>query len=148
LRFCRAVREIRFDSLTLHAEKTRLIEFGRYAAKNARKQGKKPATFNFLGFVRICARSRQGKFTVQVKTIAKRLGRGLKAVLEWCKRHRHDPVSEQQKNPERQAPRPLPVLQTTYELPRYSAVLSQSPSHLAGMAEPPDTWKAADVGEV
>ena len=46
--------------LTLHPEKTRLIEFGRYAAKNAGKQGKKPATFNFLGFVHICARSRQG----------------------------------------------------------------------------------------
>ena len=83
--------------LTLHPEKTRLIEFGRYAAKNARKQGKKPATFNFLGFVHICARSRQGKFTVHVKTIAKRFRRGLKAVGDWCKRHRHDPVSEQQK---------------------------------------------------
>ena len=84
--------------LTLHPEKTRLIEFGRYAAKNAGKQGKKkPATFNFLGFVHICARSRQGKFTVHVKTIAKRLGRGLKAVWQWCKQHRHDPVSEQQK---------------------------------------------------
>ena len=55
--------------LTLHPEKTRLIEFGRHAAKNARKQGKKPATFNFLGFTHICARSRQGKFTVYVKTI-------------------------------------------------------------------------------
>jgi group II intron reverse transcriptase/maturase len=83
--------------LTLHPEKTRLIEFGRYAAKNAGKQGKKPATFNFLGFVHICARSRQGKFTVHVKTIAKRLARGLKAVWEWCRQHRHDPVSEQQK---------------------------------------------------
>jgi RNA-directed DNA polymerase len=83
--------------LTLHPEKTRLIEFGRYAAKNARKQGKKPATFNFLGLVHLCARSRQGKFTVHVKTIAKRLGRGLKAVWEWCKQHRHDPVNEQQK---------------------------------------------------
>jgi group II intron reverse transcriptase/maturase len=83
--------------LTLHPEKTRLIEFGRYAAKNARKQGKKPATFNFLGFVHICARSRQGKFTVHVKTVAKRLARGLKAVWEWCQQHRHDPVSEQQK---------------------------------------------------
>jgi len=83
--------------LTLHPEKTRLIEFGRCAAKNAGKQGKKPATFNFLGFVHICARSRQGKFTVHVKTIAKRLGRGLKAVWKWCKQHRHDPVSEQQK---------------------------------------------------
>jgi hypothetical protein len=83
--------------LTLHPEKTRLIEFGRHAARNAGKQGKKPATFNFLGFVHICARSRQGKFTVHVKTIAKRLGRGLKAVWQWCKQHRHDPVSEQQK---------------------------------------------------
>src|SRR5260370_28288298 len=51
-------------------------------------------------------------------------------------------------SPERQAPRPLPVLRTTYELPRYSAVLSESPLHLAGMAEPPDTWKAVDVGKV
>src|ERR1700745_3023134 len=83
--------------LTLHPEKTRLIEFGRYAAGNARKQGKKPATFNFLCLVHICARSRQGKFTVHVKTIAKRLGRGLKAVWEWCKQHRHDAVNEQQK---------------------------------------------------
>jgi RNA-directed DNA polymerase len=83
--------------LTLHPEKTRLIEFGRYAAKNARKQGKKPATFNFLAFTHICARSRQGKFTVHVKTIAKRFRRGLKAVGEWCKQHRHDPVNEQRK---------------------------------------------------
>ena len=83
--------------LTLHPEKTGLMEFGRYAAKNAKQQGKKPATFNFLGFTYICARSRQGKFTVHVKTIAKRFRRGLKAISDWCKQHRHDPVSEQQK---------------------------------------------------
>ncbi len=45
----------------------------------------------------ICTRSRQGRFTVHVKTIAKRLGRGLKAIWEWCKQHRHDAVNEQQK---------------------------------------------------
>jgi RNA-directed DNA polymerase len=83
--------------LTLHPEKTRLIEFGRYAAENAKKRGEKPATFNFLGFVHICARSRKGKFAVHVKTIAKRLRRGLKALWDWCQQHRHDPVSEQQK---------------------------------------------------
>jgi RNA-directed DNA polymerase len=83
--------------LTLHPEKTRLIEFGRYAARNAKEQGKKPETFNFLGFTHICARSRKGKFTVHVKTIAKRLRRGLKAVADWCQQHRHDPVDEQQK---------------------------------------------------
>jgi RNA-directed DNA polymerase len=45
----------------------------------------------------IGARSRTGKFTVHVKTIAKRLRRGLKAIAEWCREHRHDPVDEQQK---------------------------------------------------
>jgi hypothetical protein len=83
--------------LTLHPEKTRLIEFGRYAASNAKRQGKKPETFGFLGFTYICARSRNGKFTVHVKTIAKRFRRGMVAIAEWCKQHRHDPVSEQQK---------------------------------------------------
>src|SRR5215831_20317293 len=51
-------------------------------------------------------------------------------------------------DPERQAPRPLPVLRTTDELPCNSAVLSQSLSHLAGMAGPPDTCNAADLGAV
>src|SRR6202140_5769966 len=51
-------------------------------------------------------------------------------------------------NPERQAPRPLPVLRTTHQLPPYSAVLPESRLHLAGMAKPPDTWKAADLGKV
>lgn len=83
--------------LTLHPEKTRLIAFGRYAESNAKRQGKKPATFGFLGFTHICARSRQGKFAVHVKTIAKRLRRGTKAIADWCQQHRHDPGSEQQK---------------------------------------------------
>jgi RNA-directed DNA polymerase len=66
--------------LTLHPEKTRLIAFGRFARRNAKKQGQeKPETFDFLGFTHICARSRQGKFTVHVKTIDKRLRRGLKS---------------------------------------------------------------------
>ena len=82
--------------LTLHPEKTRLIEFGRFAAGSAKRRGEKPATFDFLGFTHIGARSRKGKFTVHVKTIAKRLRRGLKAVADWCREHRHDPVSTQQ----------------------------------------------------
>ena len=73
------------------------MEFGRYAVGNAKKQGKKPETFDFLGFTHICARSRKGKFTVHVKTVAKRFRRGLNATADWCKQHRHDPVSEQQK---------------------------------------------------
>jgi RNA-directed DNA polymerase len=83
--------------LTLHPEKTRLIEFGRFAEENATKRGKKPATFDFLGFTHICARSRRGKFAVHTRTIRKRLRRGLQAVAEWCREHRHNPVDEQQK---------------------------------------------------
>ena len=85
---------------------------------------------------------------MHVKTIAKRLGRGLKAVWEWCKQHRHDAVNEQQKTLNAKLRGHYQYYGTTHELPRYSAVLSESPLHLAGMAEPPDTGKAADVGKV
>src|SRR5215475_4366886 len=83
--------------LTLHPEKTRLVECRRNARRSARRQGKKPATFDFLGLTHIDARSRKGKFTGHVKTMAKRLRRGLKAIAEWCQEHRHDPVDQQQK---------------------------------------------------
>jgi RNA-directed DNA polymerase len=82
--------------LTIHPEKTRLVEFGRYAEEDAKRQGKKPATFDFLGFTYVCARSRRGKFTVHVRT-KKRFRRGLKAIAEWCQENRHRPVGEQQK---------------------------------------------------
>jgi len=81
--------------LTLHPEKTRLIEFGRHAARNAKKQGKQPESFDFLGFKHLCARSRKGGFTVHVRTLAKRLRRGLKAIADWCKQHRRTPVNQQ-----------------------------------------------------
>src|SRR6202521_5792184 len=83
--------------LTLHPEKTRLVEFGRYAEANAKRQGKKPGTLDFLGLTPIFARSRQGKFTVHVKTMKKRFKRGLTAIAEWCQENRHVPVDEQQK---------------------------------------------------
>ena len=68
--FSDAMRE-RFESfsLSLHPEKTRLIEFGRFAAVNRRQRGLgKPETFNFLGFTFICGKSRRGKFLVKRKT--------------------------------------------------------------------------------
>jgi RNA-directed DNA polymerase len=66
--------------LTLHPEKTRLVGFGRYAEEHAKRQGKKPATFD-LGFTHTCARSRRGKFTVNVRTMKKRLRRVLIILL-------------------------------------------------------------------
>jgi RNA-directed DNA polymerase len=83
--------------LTLHPDKTRLIEFGREAlAKSEEQGGPKPETFDFLGFTHICKRSRRGNFTVHVRTMRKRLRRSLKKVTAWCQEHRHDPVAEQQ----------------------------------------------------
>src|ERR1700747_1523791 len=83
--------------LTLHPEKTRLVDFGRYAEEHAKRQGKKPATFDFLGFTHLCARSRGGKFMGTQKTMKKRLRRGLMAVAGWCQEHRHEPVGKQLK---------------------------------------------------
>lgn len=82
--------------LSLHPEKTRLIAFGRFAApQTGRYGGEKPATFDFLGFTHICARSRRGRFTIQVRTMRKRCQRSLKQVSTWCRSHRHDLVAEQ-----------------------------------------------------
>ena len=90
---------IRKFGLELNTEKTRLIEFGRFAAENRAKRGDgKPETFDFLGFTHICARRRKdGRFTVRRKTIAKRLRRKVKEVTRELKRIRHSPVPEQGK---------------------------------------------------
>ena len=82
--------------LGLHPQKTRLVEFGREALTRAEKRGTQPATFEFLGHTHVCARSRRGAFMVKVRTMKKRLKRSLKAVAQWCRIHRHDPVKEQQ----------------------------------------------------
>jgi len=83
--------------LTLHPEKTRLIQFGRFAEEQARRVGRKPATFDFLGFTHLCARSRRGKFTIHLRTMKKRARRALTEVARWCLEHRHDLVDQQQK---------------------------------------------------
>jgi len=82
--------------LTLHPEKTRLIEFGRTALERWEKRnGRKPDTFDFLGFTHVCARSRKGKFTIHVRTMKKRFHRSMTEVAQWCRKHRHDPVDVQ-----------------------------------------------------
>src|SRR5262249_48864701 len=82
-RFLEQLRErLRKFGLELHPEKTRLIEFGRYAAANRKKRGEgKPETFNFLGFTHICGTNyRTGNFTVKRKTIGKRMAAKLKEI--------------------------------------------------------------------
>lgn len=82
--------------LEINAEKTRLIEFGRFAQRNRKKRGEnKPETFDFLGFTHICGQTRKDKrFIVHRKTSAKRLQAKIKAVRIELKRRRHEPVPE------------------------------------------------------
>ena len=82
--------------LELHPGKTRLIEFGRYAAVNPARRGLgKPETFDFLGFTHICAKSRDDRFWVKRITIAKRLRAKLREVKDQLRRRMHRPGPEQ-----------------------------------------------------
>ena len=82
--------------LSLHEGKTRLIEFGRSAARNRAAAGRRrPETFDFLGFTHYCGKTRTNRFTVKRKTQAKRLVRKLKAIRDEMQRRMHAPVQEQ-----------------------------------------------------
>jgi group II intron reverse transcriptase/maturase len=82
--------------LELHPDKTRLIEFGRFADRDRRRRGGgKPETFDFLGFTHSCAKTRAGKFTVLRQTMRKRWRAKLKEVRAELRRRMHDPVPEQ-----------------------------------------------------
>ena len=75
--------------LELHAEKTRSIEFGRFAEGNRKRRGEgKPETFDFLGFTHICGKTRKGSwFTVRRQTVKKRLRSKLQAVRQELRKH-------------------------------------------------------------
>ena len=81
--------------LELHPEKTRLLEFGPYAASNRRKRGQgKPETFEFLGFTHVCGRTRQGRFTVWRYTARRRLTKKLREVRQELRRRWHAPTAD------------------------------------------------------
>lgn len=95
-RFLEELRErFRQFNLELHPDKTRLIEFGRFAAKNRKGRGEgKPETFDFLGFTHICGRTRRGAFTVRRKTMRKKMRGKLAAIKEQLKRRMHQNIRE------------------------------------------------------
>src|ERR1035438_3510106 len=82
-----------FD-LALHPDKTRLIRFGRHAAKQRENLGEgKPETFDFLGFTHFCTRSRKwGTFVIGRKTIKKRMRAKLQAIKTELRKRMHDPI--------------------------------------------------------
>lgn len=79
--------------LTLHPDKTRLINFRRPPFRDDSRRG--PGTFDVLGFTHYWGRSRHGNWVVKRKTAASRFRRALSAISEWCRRRRHRPVGEQ-----------------------------------------------------
>jgi RNA-directed DNA polymerase len=83
-------------ALSLHPDKTRLIEFGRYAADRRAQRGLgKPETFNFLGFIFICGRSRKGKFQLKRKSRRDRMRAKLSEIKEELRRRMHQAIPEQ-----------------------------------------------------
>src|SRR5438094_2858612 len=83
-------------SLSLHSEKTRLIEFGRHAAANRKRRGLgKPETFSFLGFIFISGKSRRGKFQIKRKSRPDRLRAKLQVIKQELRRRMHQPIPTQ-----------------------------------------------------
>lgn len=96
-RFLRELRErLAKFGLEVHPEKTRLIEFGRYAAQNREGRGQgKPETFDFLGFTHMCGMTRKtGYFVVRRKTVKKRMRAKLQALKEELRKRMHAPIAE------------------------------------------------------
>jgi RNA-directed DNA polymerase len=115
-------------ALSLHPEKTRLIEFGKYAAERRARRGEgKPETFDFLGFTHICGKKADGTgFQLWRKTKRKRLKAKMREVKEELRRHMHAPIDEQGRWLNR-------VLQGHYAyfaVPTNSAALSAFRHHL------------------
>ncbi len=79
--------------LTIHPEKTALIRFRRPPVKQA--ADRENGTFDFLGFTHYWAKSRKGYWVIKRKTARKRQRRAMKSIWEWCRRHRHDKLTEQ-----------------------------------------------------
>jgi RNA-directed DNA polymerase len=98
-RFLDTMRErLQECALSLHPEKTRLIEFGRHAAENRKRRGLgKPETFTFLGFIFICSKTRRGKFQIKRKSRRDRMREKLQAIKQELRRRMHQPIPAQGK---------------------------------------------------
>ncbi len=95
-RFLRDLRKrLEKFGLRLHPDKTRLIEFGRYAERDRKKRGdSRPKTFDFLGFTHYCRKTRKGHFGLGRKPIAKRMARFVKRIYTKLRQRMHQPVHQ------------------------------------------------------
>ena len=84
--------------LTLHPEKTKLVDFRRPPRRGPPEGGTAgPGTFDLLGFTLYWGRTRKGNWVIKLKTARSRLARSIRAITQWIRAHRHDDVAEQQK---------------------------------------------------
>ena len=75
--------------LEVAQEKSRCIEFGRFARQNAYKRAEKPKEFTFLGFTHYCGKTKDGYFKVKRRTSRKKLGQSLRELTDWARKARH-----------------------------------------------------------
>ena len=121
--------------LTLHEDKTRLIEFGRFAALSRQRRGERRSeTFAFLGFTHYCGRTRDGRFIVKHKTEGKRLTRKLTALRQEAWRFMHAPLATQHERFAGSA-RALWLLWQAAQLSSAQRLLPGSASDLAALSE-------------
>lgn len=78
--------------LSLHEEKTQMVDFRFKRPSGQRHEATQATTFNFLGFIHVWGKSHRGKNVVYQRTAKDRYARALRTVSQWCKRNRHRPI--------------------------------------------------------
>lgn len=81
--------------LTIHPDKTRLVQFGRPSDRGPLPRSQRPGSFDFLGFTHYWGRSRRGYWVVKQKTASSRFTRAVRTLAQWCRQNRHRPIPEQ-----------------------------------------------------
>ena len=84
--------------LTLHPDKTRLVDFRPQMTERARHPETDGTNFDFLGFTHVWGRSRNGKSMVRQVTAKSRFARAVAAVSDWCRQHRHESIRDQHRH--------------------------------------------------
>jgi group II intron reverse transcriptase/maturase len=141
-------RRMQRYGLTLHPDKTRLLDFRCPPGTQQRGQG--PAIFDFLGFTLYWCRSRRGRWRLGCKTRRARLRRAIQAVSSWCRSHRHEELAVQHaalRSPESLA-RPLQLLWGQWEPEESGLSVVPRPSGVVQVAAPSQPADAAQLGEV
>ena len=136
-RFLDAMRErLAAFALTLHPDKTRLIEFGRYAAANRERRGlSKPETFKFLGFIFICGKSPKAGFLLKRKGRGDRMRAKLKEIKEGLRKRMHEPLCSTREMAWPGGPRLVQLPRRAHQLSRAQCVPLQCCRPLAALAQ-------------